>query len=82
MNLPDHVKKLETTGQGATISLSKKNGDHYPVILNRDFKNSMGLNIELNDSVKGVLKDGSIVNATACTGKLEVDPGDIVVYKW
>ncbi len=82
VDLPDHVKKLETIGQGALVSLIKKSGDHYLVILNRDFTNAMQLDIELNDSVKRVLKDGSIVNAAAYTSKREVDPGDIVIYKW
>lgn len=80
--LPAAIKKLETEGVGAVVSLLKKEEKHYLVIVNRDFLRSMILNIECAPSVKRIFKDGSVVNANLYAKRLEIDPGDAIIYQW
>jgi hypothetical protein len=80
--LPQPIKVLKTDGKGAVVSLLKNAADNYLVIVNRDFLNPMTLYIECENKVRRVLKDGSVVSATAYQPKLEIDPGDIAVYTW
>ena len=80
--LPDPIKVLETEGTGAVVSLLK-NGKHtFMVIVNRDYQKSMDLTFATTENVSRILKDGSIVPANAYTPKIEVDPGDAVIYMW
>jgi hypothetical protein len=79
-SLPKAVKVLETNGAPALVSLLEK-GDHYfLVIVNKDFLNSMNLVFYGDDSVKKILKDGTIVPASAYENSLELDPGDAAIY--
>ena len=79
-SLPAPVKVLETNGTPALVSLLEQ-GDHYfLVIVNKDFLNPMNLVFYGNDTVKKVLKDGTLVPASAYQNALEVDPGDAAIY--
>jgi len=40
------------------------------------------MTIVTDDTVKRVLKDGTLVSANRYTHTLEVDPGDIIIYTW
>lgn len=80
--LPDHVQVLETSDNGAIVSLLKKGDSRFLVVVNRDFKNPMKLTIAVDTAVKRVLKDGTIVPASAYTNTLAVDAGDAVIYTW
>lgn len=80
--LPDVITKFETEGEGAIVSVLKKENKSYLVVVNRDFKQNMSVTIAGDQRLKRVLKDGRIVNADAYISKLQVAPGDILVYTW
>lgn len=80
--LPEHVQVLETSDNGAIVSLLRKGENRFLVIVNRDFKNSMKLTLAGDAAVKRILKDGSIVPASAYTNTLAIDAGDAVIYMW
>jgi hypothetical protein len=80
--LPDPVKVLETSDGGAIVSVLEKGKRLFLVIVNRDFQNAMRMTIIADDTVKRVLKDGTLASANRYTHTLEVDPGDIVIYTW
>lgn len=80
--LPDPVKMLETSDSGAVVSLLEKGNRQFFVIVNRDFQNTMKLTIVTDESVKKILKDGTLVPANAYARSLEVDPGDMALYTW
>ena len=80
--LPSPIKVLETSDGGAIVSVLEKSGRRFLVIVNRDFQNPMKMTILTDETVKRVLKDGTLVNANAYTPTLEVDPGDIAIYTW
>jgi len=80
--LPDPVKVLETSDGGAIVSVLEKGKRRFLVIVNRDFQNAMKMTIVTDDTVKRVLKDGTLVSANRYTHTLEVDPGDIIIYTW
>lgn len=76
------VRVLETEGNGAVVSQLENGGRTFLVIVNRDYEKAMKLTFFADDSVRRILKDGSIVPSGAYTGVLEVDPGDAVIYMW
>lgn len=78
--LPEPVKLLETVGDGAVVSLLENGKNNFLVIVNRDFKNPMKLIIATDDSVKKVLKDGTLIPANDYANVTEVEPGDVAIY--
>ena len=80
--LEKHIKVLETGDGGAIVSVLEKEKRRFLVVVNRDFQNPMKLTIVTDETVKRVLKDGTLVNANRYTHTLEVDPGDVVIYTW
>lgn len=85
--LPSKVTKLEVTPSmankqaGALISEVQKNQHRYLVIVNRDFKNRMGLDIALDSTAKRVMKNGWLVPASTYSNQQFIDPGDILIYQ-
>jgi len=80
--LPAPIKLLETIGEGAVVSLLENDGNSFLVIVNRDFKNAMKLVIYTDESVKKLLKDGSLVPATDFAVATEIEPGDAAIYMY
>jgi hypothetical protein len=79
---PGPVKVLKTEGKGAVVSVMKNNDNNFLVVVNRDFINPMKLTIECDPIVKKVLKDGTLVPASAYNPTMEIDPGDAAIYMW
>ena len=80
--LPDAIKVLDTNGAPVLVSLLEKDENCYLVVVNKDFLNSINLTIFGDESVRKILKDGSIVPASAYESTLEVDPGDVAIYQF
>ncbi len=78
--LPAPIKLLETVGEGAVVSVLENGKNRFLVIVNRDFKNAMKLIISTDDSVKKVLKDGTLIPANEYANSTEVEPGDVAIY--
>jgi hypothetical protein len=76
------VKLLHTEGEGAVVSLLEKDNSRFLVIVNRDHLNPMKLTLLVDDSVKKILKDGTIVPANTYASTLEIDAGDAAIYTW
>ncbi|WP_436411748.1 BACON domain-containing protein [Petrimonas sp.] len=74
------VKALSTTGTGAVVSLLKKGDSQYLVIVNRDYKKTMVLAVNLDKSVKKILKNGTTIPANKSTERIEA--GDMLIYTW
>ena len=77
---PAPVRLLETIGEGAVVSVLENGKNTFLVIVNRDFKNPMKLIIATDESVKKVLKDGTLIPASDFANATEVEPGDVAVY--
>lgn len=75
-----YCPELETSDGGAVVSLLEKEDRRFLVIVNRNFKGPMKLTIVTDDSVKKVLKDGTLVPVNACHEAIAVDPGDVAIY--
>jgi len=80
--LPDKVKALDTHGSGAIVSILENRDKKYIVIVNRDFQQEMKLTFVADESMKRILKDGSVVPANNYTGTMTVLPGDIMIYRY
>jgi len=79
-NLPEPVKVLDANGAPILVSLLEKGENNYLVVINKDFLNSINYTFYGDDSVKKILKDGTIVPASAYEASMELDPGDAAIY--
>jgi hypothetical protein len=58
-----------------------ENGENaFLVVVNKNFQNSINLTVYGDESVKKVLKDGTIVPASAYESSMELDAGDAAIY--
>jgi hypothetical protein len=78
--LPWAIKVFETHGSGALVSSLENGADSFFIILNRDLEQPMSVTILGDESLKKVLKDGSIVKASLYTPTTEIEPGDIAIF--
>lgn len=78
--LPDAIKVFETEGDGALVSTLENGGNTFFVVVNRNLEKSMSFILFGDDSLKKVLKDGTIVSAANYSSKNVLDPGDIAVF--
>jgi hypothetical protein len=78
--LPWAIKVFETEGSGALVSILEKGENSYFVVINRDLKENMLMVIYGDESLKKVLKDGSVIKAKKYSNTTEIEPGDIAVY--
>ncbi|MDR2764279.1 MAG: beta-galactosidase [Tannerella sp.] len=76
------VKLLQTGEGGAVVSLLKKETGRFLVIVNRDYMKPMKLTLIVDDTVRKVQKDGTLVPANIYASTIEVDPGDAMIYTW
>lgn len=81
-HLPKPITMLKTDGIGAVVSIMKKKGKTFLIVVNRDFTASMTLKIKCSRGVSRVLKNGSSVLQPLSINKVEVEPGDIAIYRW
>jgi hypothetical protein len=80
--LPNHIKVLDVSDEGAVVSLLEKGKQSFLVIVNKDYQNRMRLTIATDDKVKKVQKDGTLVPADVYTDSFYVAEGDMVIYTW
>lgn len=80
--LPEPLKLIETGGKSALVSVLENGNQRFIVIVNMDYKEKMSLTLMGNDSLKRVLKDGTIVPASVYANTIEVEAGDMVVYTY
>jgi len=80
--LPDAIKVLDSNGAPVLVSLLEKGENNYLVVVNKDFLSSIHLTFYGDESVSKVLKDGTIVPASAYEASMELDPGDAAIYRF
>jgi len=78
--LPKAIKVLDTNGAPALVSVLENGENTFLVIVNKDFQSSINVTLYGDDSVKKVLKDGTVVPANAYESSMEVDPGDAEIF--
>jgi len=78
--LPKAINVLDTNGAPALVSVLEKGENSFLVIVNKDFQNSINLTVYGDETVKKVLKDGTIVPASIYESSLELDPGDVSIF--
>ncbi|MCE1197547.1 MAG: hypothetical protein LWW85_01140 [Marinilabiliales bacterium] len=78
--LPWAISTFETEGQGALVSQLEQGDKHFFVIVNRDLNQPMTFVIDGNDSLRRILKDGTIVRADAYAHSMEIAPGDMAIF--
>jgi hypothetical protein len=78
--LPSAIKVFETEGIGAVVSILENGPNTFFVVINRDLKQCMPITILGDESLKRVLKDGSVVRANTYANTTEIEPGDVAIY--
>ena len=80
-SLPDPVKVLETNGAPALVSVLENGDWRYLLLINKDHQNAMPYVFYSDGAVSHILKDGTIVPASAYEPAQELDPGDAVLFR-
>ncbi len=78
--LPKAIQVFETEGEGALVSTLENGDKTYFLVINRNLEKSMSFIIFGDDSLKKVLKDGTIISAGRYSSKNEMEPGDMAIY--
>jgi len=78
--LPSAIKVFETEGAGALVSTLENGANTFFVVVNHDLNKPMTMTIFGDESLKKVLKDGSVVKADKYANTTEVEPGDMAIY--
>ena len=78
--LPKEIKVLDTNGAPALVSVLENGENSFLVIVNKDFLSSINVTVFGDESVKKVLKDGTVVPASAYENSMELDPGDAEIF--
>jgi hypothetical protein len=79
-SLPKAIKVLDSKGDPVIVSVLEKGENSFLVVVNKDFLNSINLTVYGDESVKRVLKDGTIVPASAYESSMELDAGDAAIF--
>ena len=79
MTLPSAIKVFEAEG-GAVVSQLENGVNTFFVVINRDLNTSLPITILGDKSLKRVLKDGTVVLASAYAATTEIEPGDVAIY--
>jgi len=80
--LPAPIRVFATEGKTALVSFMENGGKQFIVIVNTDYRKKMSLTLSGDSSLKRVLKDGSIVPASAYADTIDVEAGDVVIYSY
>lgn len=81
--LPDPFEVLQTTAEGAVVSLLENGKRRYLMVVNRSFKQSMSLTVKAKDFVKEVDKEAYLSTDGLGTQKqYTVEPGDMRLFSW
>lgn len=78
--LPKAIRVLDTGGAPVLVSVLEKGEYSFFIVVNKDFLNSINLTIYGDDTLKKVLKDGTLVPASVYENSMELDPGDAAIY--
>jgi len=81
-SLPSAIRVFETEGNGAVVSILENGAKTFFMVVNRDLKNSLPFTILGDESLKRVLKDGSVVKASTYASTTEIEPGDVAIYMY
>ena len=81
-SLPPAIKVFETEGNGAVVSILENGPNTFFMVVNRDLKNNLPMTILGDESLKRVLKDGTVVKASSYSNTTEIEPGDVAVYMY
>ena len=80
--LPAPIRVFATEGKTALVSFMENGGKQFIVIVNTDYRKKLSLTLSGDPSLKRVLKDGSIVPASAYASTIDVEAGDVVIYTY
>ena len=81
-SLPSAIRVFETEGNGAVVSILENGSNTFFMVVNRDLKNILTITILGDESLKRVLKDGSLVKASTYASTTEIEPGDVAIYMY
>jgi hypothetical protein len=79
-SLPSVIRVLDSNGAPILVSVLENGANSFLVVVNKNFLNSINLTVYGDESVKRVLKDGTIVPASVYDSSMEVDAGDAAIF--
>lgn len=81
--LPEPFEILQTTGEGAVVSLLENGKRRYLMVVNRSFNQDMSLTVKAKDFVKEVDKEAYVsTDGLGTQTKYILEPGDMRLFSW
>jgi hypothetical protein len=80
IHLPKAISVLETNGAPALVSVLENGTNTFVVVVNKNHLASINLTVAGDETLKKVLKDGTIVPAGAYESTTELDAGDASIF--
>jgi len=80
IHLPKAISVIETNGAPALVSVLENGANTFVVIVNKNHLASINLTVAGDETLKKVLKDGTIVPASAYESTMELDAGDASIF--
>lgn len=77
---PLSIKSLRISGGNALISEMENSSNKFLMIQNNNLLNEISIKIEANNSVKMILKNGTIIPLTLIKEEFKLTPGDMVIF--
>ncbi|MCX6219749.1 MAG: hypothetical protein NTZ69_02025 [Bacteroidia bacterium] len=71
---------IETNGAPALVSVLENGANTFVVVVNKNHLASINLTVAGDETLKKVLKDGTIVPAGAYETTMELDAGDASIF--
>lgn len=78
--LPSAIKLFEAEEPGVQVSLLENGENTFFVVLNRDMEKTASITILGDETLRRVLKDGTLANAAAYPPGLDIEPASVAVY--
>ena len=79
--LPEPIKKIDTKGNGALISILENGDWQYVMMVNRTYTQGFDYSISFTKDVAQVYADGSIINIPGRSANRHLDPGDCAIFR-
>ena len=78
--LPKAIRVLESNGEPMLVSVLENGSNSFAIIVNKNHLASINLTVAGDETLKKVLKDGTVVPASSYENALELDAGDAAIY--
>ena len=80
--MPSHVKSLETSPEGAVVSLLEKGSCNYLVVVSRSLDKPITLDVEFDRKAFMIDREGNAVKLAKGETSFTIEEGDVAIFRY